>query len=360
MLTLQVAGRYEMLKTRGANVIDGVLHSSVNDVDSADPTVALLYQPLRKLAFRASYGTGFLPPDASALGRGTPVTIPGRFFGYTDPRRGGELLSGDITVDSGGSDSLRPEHSRVVSAGLIWNPSSEDIRVSADWIQIEKWDGITSIPVSQENLNNEAFLPDFIEREPAPAGDPFGVGRISRLNSYQRNIAGERREMVDLEIDATKRTLNLGAFSFRANATYLLHSQSQLAPEAPVVENSGLVEGLRWRANSTISWSYRSYRLGWTAHFLSGYWLNADHEINLNQGAAKVSSLLTHDPFVQWSSAAGGGSPWAGLSIQAGVRNVFNRAPQTDTTSILTGAAFINPLADPMGATYYLWLRKKF
>lgn len=360
LLSLQLAGRYEMLNTRGASIIEGVQQSSVNNVDSADPTMGLVYQPFRGVTFRASYGTGFLPPDASQLVRETPVVIPGQIFPYTDPQRGNEPLTGNIAVNSGGSEGLSPEHSKGWSAGVILNSCCTDIRVSLDWTRIEKEDGITSIPVTQEDINNEAFLPDFIRRAPARGGDLFGVGPIVAFNSFQRNTTGERRDTLDLAINAIQRTFNWGDFSFLANGTYLIHSQSQLAPQAPRTESSGLIDGLRWRANTEISWSSRSFRVGWTAHFMSGYWLHPDHGTDLNQGAAKVPSRITHDPFVQWSSSADRGSPWAGLAIQAGIRNVFNRAPQTDMTSLLTGAAFINPLADPMGATYYLWLRKAF
>src|SRR5258708_1117097 len=46
----------------GAVLANQPIIPSNNKVSSTDPTLALRYEPVRDLALRASFGTGFLPP----------------------------------------------------------------------------------------------------------------------------------------------------------------------------------------------------------------------------------------------------------------------------------------------------------
>lgn len=73
------------------------------------------------------------------------------------------------------------------------------------------------------------------------------------------------------------------------------------------------------------------------------------------QGAAKIKHQLYHDLTVQYAFNE---SSWLdgfgkGLSLQLGIRNVFNKTPPRDRTAY-------SFYGDPRLASYWLTLRKSF
>src|SRR5262249_54409124 len=141
VLEVQLAARYDKYTTHGADSVVATNASGVplgpvtrrtNELHSLDPTIGLRYGPMPGEIFRASYGTGFLPPGLSQL-ISSPPSVLTSDFGFTDPQRGGEPV-GDVDFVSGGNPNLRPEDSSSVSAGIIIEPRLiPNLRLSADW-----------------------------------------------------------------------------------------------------------------------------------------------------------------------------------------------------------------------------------
>ncbi len=100
-LELQLAGRHDRYETEGSSATQATVARVTNKVHSTDPTVGLRYAPLEDVMFRASYGTGFVPPGVTDLVPAAPSSLPGNLLGLVDPRRGGEPVSGTITLLSG-------------------------------------------------------------------------------------------------------------------------------------------------------------------------------------------------------------------------------------------------------------------
>jgi iron complex outermembrane receptor protein len=274
----------------------------------------------------------------------------------TDPKRGNEPLAGQIQIENGGNENLRPEKSRTFSLGAVWKSCCRPIRVSADWTRIATHDGITNIELSQETLLNEDLLPaGVVTRAPAGPGDSFNVGPVTGFNARQLNVSRQNVETVDLAAELSHITQSMGTVSFNARATHLAHLQSQLTPSAPHLEDAGQFEGLRWKANAQLGWSIADWHAGWVTHYVAGYFLERNHETNITQGSAKIGAQVTHDVFVRLNRL-----PVAdlktGASVQIGVENLFNRAPPFQANSVVTGEAKYGALVDPRKAVYYVMI----
>lgn len=370
LLELQLAARYDDYKTVGGNTITifngiplGVVVQEENKFSSTDPTVGLRYQPIEGLTVRASYGTGFLPPAVDQLTPELPFDIDAftaGLLGLTDPLRNNEPL-GAFTAGSGGNPDLGPEESTSESAGLILTPRSlPRLRLSLDWTKIRKSDNIAAPSVfDPEDVRSLIlFAPERITRAASSGGLP---GPVTAINATLLNFSKATVEALDLALDYQWPALSFGRFAFSSSATRLLDNRTQIAPDAPQVDNTGVRGNTRWRANATVTWDYREWSAAWTTRYFSSYWLNAAHDIVLNQGSASVPSQVYHDLYLSYrfdrQSTTRAASLLAGLELDLGINNVFHRSPPPDVTSL---DRFYSPLGDPRLSRYILSLRKAF
>ena len=116
-LDMQLAIRRDDYETTGAS--NNVTATARNKVGSTDPTLGLRYSPVGDVMFRASYGTGFLPPSVAQLVPTVPTNVT--ITGLVDPRRNNEPVT-SYTRFSGGNPDLRPEESQSWSAGMVFTP----------------------------------------------------------------------------------------------------------------------------------------------------------------------------------------------------------------------------------------------
>jgi len=379
MLELQLAGRYDRYSLEGATssitIINGVpsgIESRIDSrVTSTNPTVALRYQPLQDVMFRASYGTGFLPPTVnqilpvpSALGSSTANPL-------TDPRRGDQqfvLPPGQMIQE--GNPNLRPEESESVSVGVVLTPRfADNLRLSVDYLKIDKSDNIAFHPASTQGvINDEALFPGRVVRG-SPAGDPFGVGPIVLVDASLLNISKANIEAYDVQLDYRLDTASRGTFDWYALATWQTHYRTRLLDSQPTIENVGYSfnNPLKFKANAGLNWRQGGWTLGWSARYFDSYRVTtnvvsaANTVIIRNQGSATVASQIYHDLFASYRFDEHSGGRWAGLlantELQAGVKNVLNTEPPLDQNY---SGKYYSPYGDPRLATYYLTIKHSF
>jgi len=373
LLELQLAGRWDDYKTVGAaesiRRLNGVALTPViretNRFDSVNPTFGVRYKPLTDVMLRASYGTGFLPPNVSQLVAATPSVLS-FFTGLTDPRRGNQpvVFPGGPTVVllSGGNPDLGPEESASWSAGLVLTPRFvPGLRLSADWTRIEKTDNVGVLGLTQSTLDAELGIPGFVTRATDPATFAgFEVGPIIALDTRLRNIARTEVEAYDFSLDYKWASERFGEFMLSSAATHFVRNESQPTPLAPILDSAGTIAGLQWRGNATLSWTYANWTAAWTTRYFDSYRLYAAGQENplilASQGSAGVPSQTYHDVFASFRF----GSPTgllSGTEIAVGVNNVFNTRPPVDLSNL---ALFYSWLGDPRLANYYVSLRKAF
>lgn len=361
-LEVQLAGRYDEYTVRGvtSQIFSPAtpLVRSTATSSSTNPTLGLRWKASQDLMFRASYGTGFLPPTVNQV-----LANPGLVTQtILDPLRGKSQTAVQVSqYISGGNPNLKPERSISRSAGIVLTPRwVPDLRVSVDYSRIDKTDNVLSLAL-QTAVDNEAFLPGRIQRGPKLPGDPAEwAGPITFIDSTLANLSRGELEAYDVAADYRLEAGALGAFDFFALGTWQPHFRTQVAPNAPMVENAGVSYSfpLKLRANAGVTWTRGAWSLGWTVRYLDSYLVDVPTATSyarnvLTQGSDTVPSQTYHDLFGSYRFDSG---LLSGAEIQAGIQNVFNREPPFDARNSST-FSYYSPFGDPRLASYRLALK---
>lgn len=377
-IQLQVAGRYDLYETEGANSAASTAKPPVfvaataieKTTVSANPTIGLRYRPVPSLMFRGSYSTGFVPPSVTVLVPSAPDAFDVTGFGLVDPLRGREPVSGTINFFQGGNPALKPETSSTWTTGVVFEPKTiSGLRVSVDWNRLKREDAIASPNFDQSLIDSSVEVKDFVIRAaPNAQNDPsgYGVGPITGVNVQYRNYQSLKTESYDVTVEYSHKTPSFGNFEIGARGTRLTSYTTQLVPSLAAVENASNRGYPAWAANASIAWSYGKWTIGWASQYTSGYWLNTAHTINLSQNSATVPSQSYHDVFVAWKNPRGSGVGGSflrrildGGELQLSVKNIFNREPPLDLDVGNSGLGY-SMFGDPRLARYTLSVRKAF
>jgi outer membrane receptor protein involved in Fe transport len=361
-LELQLAGRWDDYTidaitgsyTAGSNT---QLYRGEKQLDSVNPTIGLRYVPTPSWILRASFGTGFLPPDVTQL---APIVIAGLTVPVVDPRRGGAAVS--PAIDGGvGNPNLDPEKSRSWSAGAVVSPQQlPALRMSLDYTRISKRDAITVL-LPQQVVDNESIFQERVVRAAPAPGDPYGVGQITYLDLSRMNIARTRLEAWDFAVDYRLTTVAAGTFDFYLIGTRQPHFETQLLPGQPYLENVGITATYppKLKGNLGADWSNGRWLAGWSARYIDSYLASANPVVQLTQGGnGRVDSQLYNDVYAGFRAAGLGLSWLSNIEVRLGVRNVFDEAPAFDAGN--SSNLYYSFYGDPRGASYYLTLKSNF
>jgi len=346
-LDVQLAWRHERFD----------VETSGNKFHTTVPTLGLRWLPVKDLMLRTSWGKGFRAPDYAQLADPTLSTTPSQ---VNDPRRGGETNDTVFTL-SGGNPELTPETSRNLNIGLVWTPEFlSGLRLSADWYRIEKKNVIIT-PSAQMLVDNEAIFPDRVIRAAPVAGDPWGVGEITQINTYRLNANRMETQGVDLAARYLWQTESAGDFDIAVSATVTEYYRTQTTPETPLQDWVGVPSNnnapLDTRLNASLVWNHTRWNAGWAAQYYDGYHINPTSTTAIRQqGGIKVTSQLYHDAFVRYRMPASNGV-WGGLELTFGVKNVFDKTPPLDMSRT---TFFYSTFGDPRMRRLYVNVKKTF
>lgn len=381
VLELQLAGRLDDYTTNGSNTPpnESQLVRVTSKLRSADPTIGLRYVPVSDVMLRASYSTGFLPPNVSQF-----VARSSNFGAvnlFADPKRGNEFV-GAFTFISGGSPNLKPELSKTRSAGVVLTPHGiPGLRFSIDWSKISKRDNVSPLD-GNALLALESSFPDRVIRGPKLAGDPAGyAGPVTALNVSLVNVSRAETAAFDFALDYERKTQSAGTFSVFANATRTTTFKTQLLPSSPLVENVGTVGNvsqigggsnypLKFKGNFGVNWKHGRWSAGWAARYYDSYAVYAGSPGTplalatiLAQGnGGRVPSQTYHDVYAGYSfgltpSADFGSKLLSRTEVKVGVRNIFNTEPPYDVSA---GGRYYSSFVDPRVSSYYISVKKSF
>ena len=364
-LEFRTAARYDDYNIDASEVlvdadIDGAPLTDVAttslEFSEVSPTFALKYSPFESFAVRSSYGEGYLPPSLEDLvANPNPVLLPIFFFpllGITDPLRGDEFLgtgnsTGLIVQTFGGSPDLEPEQSTSWSVGVIYEPLwLENLRISVDWIRIEKEDAI--IPgVSLTDAAEVAAVienrPDRITRDPAAPDDPFGVGPITAVDFTAINFSEEKIEAIDYSLDYTLNTDRFGDFVLTADLTHNLKAERTFIPGTEPLDRVGTSNLVKFRGTAGLRWLYNNWTAQWSTQYVDSISLDqgqpGDEFVIASQGSDEIDSQTYHDLYLSYTTGKTEG-PLRNTTFQAGLINVFDTEPPFSAVDVLgTGVA---------------------
>lgn len=314
---------------------------------STNPTAGLRYSPVRGVIFRASVAKGFVAPSYSQLlYNPTPSTT---LTNIIDPRRGGTGYG--VTTYSGGNPELTPERSKSYNAGLVLEPTWEQLkglRLDVEYFVIRKQNNIGTI-TAQQTVDNESLFPDRVVRAAAASGDPYGVGQISSVNISSMNLLKTFVEGYDVNLSYRRPTDRFGTFELSGLATFNNHNKRKTTYGQPYYEYAGFTGyALKFQGNATLTWEYRRFTAGWTTRYypklkLYGPPLTTSTTTwQQNGGSPYVPSQAYSDVFVSYRFPGRGhgvsNKAWRDrlvrdTEIQLGVNNVLKQIPPFDPGS---------------------------
>jgi len=337
-------------------------------LSSTNYTLGLKYAPSQDIAFRASWGNGFLPPKLANLRADTPAVLSDFLIfllNLRDPARGDALIPGPLTVLAGGNPNLRPEKSNSFSAGVVLTPRfASGLRISVDLTSIRKSDEVLNLPITFF-LANEALFPGRITRGPNPPGDAAGTpGPITTVDMSSINLSNSKLRAIDIQADYDIKDTGIGSLHFYGIATHTSELSLRSLPGQPSVNRAGFFDGpLKWRANMGVDWKSGSWSAGWNTQFYGSYRVCTSvlttftcAQEEMWQGARKIPSQNYSDIYVSYDFKAGG--ILGNSNIRIGVQNLFNQKPPVVVSGVdQTG---YSSFADPRLQRFTLALRKHF
>lgn len=383
-LNLQIAGRQEWYKvgtgTQSVVVIPGnpptlvrytgpTLNGSPFSYEakysSINPTLAIKYEMLPGLILRSSYSTAFLPPTHSQL---VPNPLPNTNLStINDPKLG---IGYGVTVTGGGNPDLTPTNSESWNGGILWTLTRgpfAGVRLGAEYYNIIQNDKIGSLSV-QQLVTAEATFPERISRDTV-------TGRITKVNSSLLNLT--RFETEGWDFTATYyRKFRPFTVEIAGAASIISHENRQTSLGAPLLDYVGWVNrGGEVKSKTTLNLTLQrgAWSAGWTTRINSSYHQNGAvgdpvslaQDILLAQGGSGIPAQEYHDAWIGYSSpvvnSEGRFSPktllFSGLTVQIGVKNLFNRVPPFDA---FYSPFYYSPYGDVRLREYWISIRKAF
>jgi iron complex outermembrane recepter protein len=257
-------------------------HEAYDDFGSVtSPMVGVKYAPARDLAFRGSYGEGFLPPTQANLFTATVTTGPSA-AAYVDPRRPGVAIS-PITQTTGGNPALRAQTSKTLDWGVVLEPRwLPNLTLSASYYRYDMRDRIVT-PAIQDVINWEAFFPERVQRAAASPADQAAnrPGQITGLNTTPINVARLVTTGIDFKFDYQIPTQSYGRFAVSADGTMGRSFRNLTVAGANWVETVGDIGNgmsvyppLHLRGKLGLHWEQEHYSVTWAGRYTDRYITN--------------------------------------------------------------------------------------
>ena len=184
-----------------------------------------------------------------------------------------DMPAGEFPVITRGNPNLQPADSRAFSGGIVYSPKFlPGLTLTVDLFDIEVTGRVfipTDDDVLERNLNGQQLPLEKVTRDEN--------GNIILLEKAYQNAGLQKARGVDLGLSYQVET-RIGTFTSMTQATFLDSLQIAQTPFSPSIElvSNGDVVGsvtaaLKWKATSTLDWTWRGFSAGVTAYYLDGF-----------------------------------------------------------------------------------------
>ena len=272
-----------------------------SDASRTSPKIAVLWNPIQQLAFRASYTESFRVPSLKQL--------------YGAAEQGAANLSDEECVllgyESGcgipyyqvqGSNvDLKPEKGKTFGVGAIADLGP--FSASVDWWRIELRDQITQPTIST-----------------AISQGLYGRDSNGQLLIYQNllNVAESETEGIDIDLRLRFVNTKIGTLTFRNATTYYLENKNREEGESSWNDYNGTYALPEWRNVFAAGLEYAQ----WSGNVIVrtvGDFSDSDQPLPHPEGTRSVSSHTEWDLTGAWEDKA-----W---KVDFGIRNLFDEQP---------------------------------
>lgn len=344
-LNLNLAGRYSDYSTFGGEFT---------------PKYGLRWQVSEDFLLRATYAEGFRAPSIGEL-YGSDSRFDAQLIDpcsepFLDPSvesncrtlgvpPGFQQANPQISITTGGNRELEPERARSFSTGFVWSPWfatnaswAERLDLEVTFYRHDIQGPIQALSAqTQLDLCVRTLSPDYCD----------GIGRastggINAFNNRLTNLGSIKTDGWDVDLYWTLPETRAGRFAFNWQNTFVgryeaVGGAGQLQPRRPgvEVEDSAIPE---WASTATLDWTRQRWNAAWTARHVSDLVEDCGNAVTFPvcsdpaNGQNRLGSTTYHD--VQ----AGYRFDWQqGLTVTAGVNNVFEKEPPICLSCSLNG-----------------------
>ncbi|WGG51164.1 TonB-dependent receptor [Rugamonas sp. DEMB1] len=311
------------------------------------PKLGLTYTPSNTLLLRASAGKGFRAPSMSDLFRPTvysqtatlpdPVKCAAEGNNYAD-------CADNWATRRYSNVELKPEHSRQLSLGAVFEPSKL-WSASLDYWNIKRSDLISEIG-DDVILGNLAKYGSLVHRDED--------GAIDYIELRKENRGAQLASGLDLALDLHGLRSAWGTFGARLNGTYVLQSKLQTNPGDAYISNlnafvtDGVVQ--RWRHSISLDWDQGPLSLSLLNSYSSGY-TDQNSAINIDDGSVVAPNKVK--AYSLWD-LTGSYAVSKQFKLRAGVQNLFDTSPPYSNQAYHFLSGYDPSYTDPRGRRYYL------
>ncbi|MCF3652203.1 TonB-dependent receptor plug domain-containing protein [Synoicihabitans lomoniglobus] len=327
------------------------------------PTLGLKMALANGVTVRGSFTTSNRFPTplmSQQLGNGISTGGGVNLQTIKDPRRNDEEY--DIEVRSRTNPDLQSESSITQTVGIIFETGERNrIRASLDFFDTQKTNEIVGLNDSVAVLNLEEYFPELVQRAPRAPGDPFAAGRVDKLFTTARNLAGRHSQNWMATFDFARSDVFGGTFDLRSRVVYFERFDREIYPDDPKIDEirdpSGSAAGLlEYRATFGGGWSNAHFAMGLDGQYFHSRRLPETEWAE--QGARTIDPYWQTDFYTQadlghWLLPA---DSRYGLKGQLRINNVFkNSYPYYGY--VATG---VQPYGDWRGRTFSLSITAEF
>lgn len=325
-LELQLAARHEDYSDFGT---------------TTKPKVALVYQPIKELLLRGSYGESFLAPNLSYLYTTQSTSFTSNTL--ADPLRPSDPRT-QIRTLGGGNPLLQPEDTTVKYAGLVLQPFAQrgprlfrELSFGVEYFKYEQENLIDRLTAAQI-LANPSFF-NLVQRNPAAPGET--VGTINAVLATWQNLSQGEYEGYDFDVSWVLPENELGRFRVNLAATYIANQEATTAT-GDLLDLDGEYSYPQFRGTATFAWNRGDWAASLFVHHIGEYLDNF--------GLARVSAQTVLNPQIAYKG-------FFGATITVGMRNALDKDPPRDLSDsklVNENTNFVEP------AFWYVRLSKEF
>ena len=325
-----------------------------NDVGSTtNPKFGALWKPLSEVAFRGSYSEGFRAPSLADTREPSRVgQVSGIYndplgcirIGNIDNTRNPDFCGIQPDLLRGGTANLKPETSSQYSAGIVLEPV-RDLTASVDYFRIKKSDTLISNEGTyfQDPTNNA----NAVVRAPVNPALPGFPGEIVSVDGRVRNIGSLETSGLDVNLGYRLPKFSWGRLGANINGTYVFDFKTRNSANSPVVNSVGAFVDTqvvqRWRHTLTFDYDIGDFGASLQQTFYSGY---------RDQTPLQDGSIRRVEAYKLWD-LSGSYKIIKGLTLRAGVKNLFDRDPPRSNQVFSFLAGYDSSYTDPRGRFFY-------
>ena len=360
--------------------------------DSSVPKVGFRWEPVdNQLVIRGTYSKSFTAPSLYAE------------YGPTDTRQaGGTIIPGvfagqpssPFNAEDGNNPNLLPATANITSFGFVAQPNAiPGLHATVQYTSIDQRNiaggiGFNNILADVNRLGSASIFFNNAAKNNFP-GQPGAVQfsnpgdllaflnaapGVNNNNLYVidqfRNLGGIKLRTVDITVDYTIHTADYGEITLTTLATYLASYKYQALPSQAFYEFAGAVSNSpqaggtqpKWRAYTTIEWSYGPWDAVLANNFIDGVkdeGAGGFTVANAGIPALAVGSYSTFDARVAYKLGSKVVPYMQEARLAVGVNNIGDRNPPLAPKAFPDNGADVSTYS-PIGRLWYVQLMTKF